>query len=129
MTITNYNDMIDSRDVIERIEHLRQLRQPGPVDLCDGDNETPQDELFAELAALEKLAAEASDYAPDWEYGETLIRDSYFETYAEELADDIGAINNDHGWPHNCIDWQRAARELQIDYTEVDFDGVSYWVR
>ena len=73
MTISNTDDVIDSRDVIERIEHLRQLRQPGPVDLGDEDDAQAQDDLFAELAALEKLAEEASDYAPDWEYGEALI--------------------------------------------------------
>jgi len=28
-----------------------------------------------------------------------------------------------------CIDWKAAARDLQVDYTEVDFDGVSYWIR
>ena len=26
-------------------------------------------------------------------------------------------------------DWERATRELQMDYTEVDFDGVTYWIR
>lgn len=27
------------------------------------------------------------------------------------------------------VDWERAARELQMDYTPVEFDGVTYWVR
>lgn len=27
------------------------------------------------------------------------------------------------------IDWERAAEELRMDYTAVDFDGVTYWVR
>lgn len=82
-----------------------------------------------ELAALEKLAEDASNYAADWGYGETLIRDSYFEEYAQQLAEDIGAINADATWPNNCIDWECAARELQSDYTAVDFDGVTYWIR
>jgi len=67
-----------------------------------------------------------------WEgawYPVTLIRDSYFENYAQELADGIGAINSDARWPNNCIDWARAARELQADYTSVDFDGETYWCR
>jgi pyruvate/2-oxoglutarate dehydrogenase complex dihydrolipoamide acyltransferase (E2) component len=83
----------------------------------------------AEHRALKALADEASGYAADWEYGETLIRDSYFKEYAQELADDIGAINRDATWPNDCIDWDRAARELQMDYTSVDFAGVTYWVR
>jgi hypothetical protein len=29
----------------------------------------------------------------------------------------------------SCIDWDQAARELQVDYFDVDFDGVTYWIR
>src|SRR5689334_22116322 len=83
----------------------------------------------AELKALQSLAEEAEGYAADWKHGETLIRDSYFKTYAQELADDIGAIDANASWPMSCIDWDQAARELQMDYTSVDFDGVTYWVR
>ena len=64
----------------------------------------------------------------DW-YPVTLIRDSYFKTYAMDLAEDIGAINFDATWPNNCIDWDKAARELRMDYTAVTFDGVDYWTR
>lgn len=62
-------------------------------------------------------------------YGATLVRDSYFEDYARELAEDCGLIQRDAHWPNDCIDWERAARELQMDYTSVEFDGVEYWVR
>lgn len=156
-TVDNMQDVMDSRDIIARIEELESERQ----DLADavqeakdaqleesskesgGDTdtlETLKEELETaeealkewdgadELKALQALAEEASQ-SPDWTYGETLIRDSYFERYAQELADDIGAINKDATWPNDCIDWERAARELQMDYTQVDFDGVTYWIR
>jgi antirestriction protein len=67
-----------------------------------------------------------------WEgvwYPVTLIRDSYFRDYAEELAADIGMIAVDVSWPNNCIDWDRAARELRMDYSSVEFDNVTYWTR
>lgn len=114
--ISNADDIIDSRDVIARIEELEEI-------------ETRDDDEEAELAALKAFAAEGADYAPDWDYGETCIRDSYFVEYAQQLAEDIGAINADATWPNNCIDWERAARELRMDYTAIDFDGVTYWVR
>ena len=103
--------------------------------LSGGDRfETPGD--AAEHAALLKLADEASQYAPDWEHGEILIRDSYFKEYAQELAEDCAPFprNSPEGkalemWPYRCIDWDQAARELQMDYTSVDFDGVTYWIR
>jgi hypothetical protein len=156
--ITNSDDIIDSRDVIARIEELEAERQAlhdavdeaaEAIEAFEGDlkseafdtlhdahdkarnamNEWGESDEGKELAALKALADEAEGYAPDWRYGEALIRDSYFTEYAQQLADDIGAINSDASWPNNCIDWERAARELQMDYTQVEFDGVTYWIR
>ena len=123
--ITNSDDIIDSRDVIERIEELRDEL----ADALEDKDRAVANDILGELIPLESLAKEASEYSPDWQYGEALIRDSYFEDYAQELADDIGAIPDGYTWPTSCIDWKAAARDLQVDYTEVDFDGVSYWIR
>ena len=65
----------------------------------------------------------------EWTYGLQLIADSYFETYAREFAEDIGAISGDERWPATCIDWEKAASELQYDYSSVEFDGETYWYR
>jgi hypothetical protein len=119
---SNADDVIDSREVIKRIEELRDYIDNYP------DAEQIED-ARAELAILDALEQEASGYAADWRYGETLIRDSYFEDYARELAEDIGAIKSDAQWPNNHIDWAAAADALKQDYTEVDYDGVSYWIR
>lgn len=132
--ISNMDDVIDSRDVIARIEHLEQLRQPGPVDLGPEDSACDQDSLFHELKTLEAFMAQMCDQGGDEEwrgdwYPVTCIRDSYFKDYAQELAEDLGTINSDVHWPYTCIDWDRAARELRMDYTAVEFDGVTYWVR
>ena len=67
--------------------------------------------------------------SPDWEHGETLIRDSYFEEYAQELAESCGMVNASAQWPARCIDWEQAASELKMDYMSVDFDGIEYWIR
>jgi len=109
------DDVLDSRDIIERIELLESLED--------------RDELEAEeLTALKALTEEASG-SPDWSYGETLIRDSYFQNYAQELAEDCGMLKDATSWPLTCIDWEQAARELQYDYTSAEFDGVTYWIR
>lgn len=131
--ITNSEDIIDSRDVIARIADLEGCdcgsdREDGEG--CDDtDCPTCYEDVREELTALKELAGQASGYAADWQYGEALIRDSYFQTYAMELADDIGAVDTNAGWPMSCIDWEQAARELQMDYTSVEFDGVTYWIR
>ncbi len=155
-TIDNSQDVMDSRDIIARIDELTgerdtaleeakeefeaariSARIEAAADNMPAPEETDFDEAAwvwddddsrDELKALEALAEEASG-SPDWPHGETLIRASYFETYAQDLADDLGYIKADVHWPYNCIDWERAARELQMDYTSVDFDGVDYWIR
>lgn len=113
--ITNEQDVIDSRDIIERIAELE---------------DTEDDDEKAELEALKALEEEASGYSSDWEYGSQLIRDSYFAEYAEELCKDIGDLPKELPWYiANHIDWDGVAEEIKQDYTMVDFNGVEYWVR
>ena len=136
-TVDNNEDVLDTRDIIARIEELKLEWNEG----TGGDN--PDDYTLSEddwavglgedgaheIVALLELAKEGADNFADWEHGETLVRDSYFKEYAQELGDYIGAIKADAGWPLNCIDWEQAARELRMDYTSVEFDGVTYWGR
>ena len=124
--VDKYEDIIDSRDIIERINELVEIDTAHANDPTEPELD---DDERHELDVLSRLAEEAEGYAADWLYGETLIRDSYFVEYAQELADDIGAIDTNASWPMSCIDWEQAARELQMDYTSVDFDGVTYWIR
>jgi hypothetical protein len=130
MAIYNDADVLDSRDIIARIEQLQAIREPGPVEegVLDPDDYTAdQDILFDELAALEALAEQASG-ASDWDSGEQLIRDSHFQTYARELADELDSAPA-QTWPYQHVDWEAAANELQQDYTPVEFAGVTYWIR
>ena len=78
-----------------------------------------------ELKSLQSLEAAG---LPDWKFGTTLVRDSYFTEHAVNEADSIFGIEFNQ-WPYTCIDWEQAATELQQDYTQVDFDGVTYWAR
>jgi len=144
--ISNSDDIIDIRNVIERVEQLHDELQDGanpPIGpkalalwfqaIADDDAHTLQDaarELLTLTALLDDCKGNGGDeqWQGDW-YPVTLIRDSYFRDYAEELADDIGAINRDALWPCNCIDWDETADQLKQDYTTVEFDGVTYWVR
>jgi hypothetical protein len=121
-TFDKYQDIIDSRDVDSRIEELEAERDAAAeagTDFVDGE----------ELAALVAFRDEAAGYAPEWLYGCPLIRDSYFKDYAQELAEDVGALKSAEEWPYTCIDWDKAARDLQADYSSAELDGVTYWFR
>ncbi len=134
-TVDNSEDVLDSRDVIARIEELEAER----ADIVSEDDDTSvvQDEAKAalkawdeengeELAALKAFADEISGYASDWEHGCALIRDSYFETYMDEMLEDCGDLpKNLPSYISISIDYEA----LQMDYSAVDFDGTTYWVR
>lgn len=87
-------------------------------------------DAFRELA--EQIGCESTpDALRDWadDFEPTLIHETYFEDYARELADDCGMLDKDAGWPANHIDWDAAADELKQDYTTVEYDGATYFLR
>lgn len=148
--ISNSEDIIDSREVVARIEFLTNERADllealnNAVDelntnnsddalrsvvsenreaLEDWDNSN-KDELDALIAFTKELA----DYCPDWEHGTTLIRDSHWDDYVQELLEDIGDLPKDLP-NYIVIDWERTGANIQMDYTSGEFDGVTYWAR
>lgn len=139
-TISNLDDTIDVRDIIARVEELREERDDLQTALDGGSQEDVnalaewETDNAEELAELESLLDDLNGMGGDeqWEgdwYPVTLIRDSYFQDYAQELAEDCGMIDTNAKWPMTCIDWEKAARELQWDYSSVGVNGVTYWTR
>lgn len=110
-------DVIDSRDVADWLEDW------------DNSDDLPSERAHHLARILRELDESGEDYSEDWKYGATLIRDSHFRDYAQELAEDCGMVPEGLTWPLTCIDWDRAARDLQVDYTAIDVAGTTYWVR
>lgn len=138
--ITNSENVIDSRDVIDRIQYLESLRDdfqddnnlPSYAGLGESDEwqEWDESEEAQELDVLQRLADDAEGYAEGWRYGVALIRESYFTDYARELIEDCGNLPRDlPAYIENNINWDGVAEDLLADYTAVDFDGVTYYVR
>ena len=132
--VSNSDDVIDVRAVIERVEELEEERDDYDPDAEDALAWAVQNsEDAAELGMLLELLSDLEGYGGDhqWRgswYPVTLVRDSYFREYAMELAEELNSHQN-QSWPNNCIDWDQAARELRMDYSSVEFDGVTYWYR
>jgi hypothetical protein len=120
MNVNNFEDVIDSREVIDRIEELEN-----EIELADVTDDM-EDER-EELEALKDLAEQCENMA-DWTYGEALIRRSYWEEYVEELLKDCGDLPQDLPW-YIAIDWGITANNIEADYASVDFDGVEYLIR
>lgn len=163
------DDIIDVRDIIERIEELESEKE----DLTEAVNEAatqaewphPWSEAQEKALAIDNPEREqdASNYAAalealntwseenaqelqtltdimddlkgyggdeqwrgDW-YPLTLISESYFTDYAEELVRDCYDLKGLPDFVH--VDWEATAREIQIDYSTVEIDGVTYFYR
>lgn len=128
-------DVIDVRDIIARVLELRDERDEynekmGSPDAWDG---VPDGEP-EELAMLEDILSELAGYGGDTEfegdlYPVQLVADSYFQEYTQNLAEECGMVDTDARWPMTCIDWEQAARELQMDYSYIQIHDSSYWYR
>jgi len=130
------SEIRDVRELIERFEELETERE----ELCDDEtkpalvaewDESTEGEEFKSLKSfLEDLAGSGGDHKwrGDW-YPVTLIPEHSFKEYAQQLAEEIGAINADAAWPANCIDWDEAARQLQQDYSQADWDDITFYYR
>lgn len=129
--ITNDIDVIDSRDIIERITELERNTEDEIITLIDNEDWAAIDDIdndeLSELAELKKLASQCEG-AGDWEYGELLIRRSYWIAYVEELLRDIGDLPANIPW-YIEIDWETTARNIEMDYASVDFGDVEYLIR
>jgi antirestriction protein len=126
-----YDDVIDVRDIIERLEELES-----DIDFqCTASvyGLGKEAELKAELKTLVSIMDEMQGYGGDeqWRgdwYPLTLIRESHFTDYVQEMLEDCGEIPKD--LPHYIhIDWQATARDVQVDYTPIEVDGATYFYR
>lgn len=146
--IQRFEELQDERWDLEK--ELEDAQQSVEISDPDDGQETPeaQDRLRNAVAELDSWLEDywgeldcLADVLDDlrgaggdhqWQgawYPLTLIADTYFVRFAEELAGDMGAVDPNGEWPLNCIDWERAANELQVDYTSVEIDGQTYWYR
>jgi|688.fasta_scaffold89725_7 hypothetical protein len=141
-TIFDYHsDTIDSRDIQERIDELQSEFDSHVDEYEESDGEEDGEEYAGEdllnwleengdeFVTLLEIKEEVEQYTSEWDDGAFMIADDYLELYAQELAEDTGAIDRKAKWPLTHIDWDAAAEELKCDYSEVTIAGKSYWIR
>lgn len=140
----NFNDdMIDSRNILARLryldgeletareERIENFEAENSREVTDDErekfeNETPPEwEHAEEHKSLSEIIEEIGETAAH--YGVTLVNDSHFEDYAEDYARDVCGMSGSEKWPFNHIDWEKAANELQSDYTQIEIDGQTFW--
>ena len=120
------DDVIDSRDIVERIEELEAQKQSHEENEADAPwTECDEAELVTLQAFVEEIEQYAGDKASD---GITCVEDSHFEDYMDEfVADCYGDMysKNLPSWMTITLDYDA----LKQDYTPCDLDGRTYWIR
>lgn len=129
-----HGDVIGSRDIIERIEELQDIKDSMQQDVDDGKASGSelalwlQGEEAEELNMLREFAEECEQYSSDWEYGETLIHTDYFTDYCMVILKDCGDLPTNIPW-YVVIDEEATAENLKSDYVELELDGQIYYMR
>jgi hypothetical protein len=116
----------------EEIEELQELQEA--LDEAQGlldDFEKFDDK--EELDMLKEIVSQGEDCS-DWSYGTNLIHDDYFTEYTEELVHDCYEMPKELSegkwpWCHVKMDWDAAAEELKSDYTTIEVNGETYYIR
>lgn len=128
-------DVIDVRDIIARVLELRDERDEynekmGSPDAWDGVPDGEPEELAMLEGILSELAGYGGDeeFDGDW-YPVELVAESYFQEYAQDLAEDCGMVDTNARWSMHCINWEQAANELLDDYSGIVIRGFTYWYR
>jgi len=151
-SIDSNADIIDIRDVIARVEELREEREPLEAEYNEVNESDDKDsdeavhdallaakeelddwdsENYAELKSLQDLLESCKRRGGDeqWEgdwYPISLIRDSYFNEAMDEMVEECYTLPKDLPfWMTITYDYEA----LKQDYTSVEFNGVTYWVR
>lgn len=135
-------DVLDSRDLQERIEELETELEALTEDLDAAEEENDEAAVNDAEQAIEEWKEENQEeidaltalkdccWDCGWRYGIAFIAEEDFEAYAQDLASDLyGEEIRNESWPFDCIDWERAAGALRQDYSSIDYQGTTYLFR
>jgi len=111
--------MIDTRDLQEELESLQK-------------EENLEDWQTEELEKIKKLKNEMG--ASDFEDGMTLIEESEFEDYCQDLAYDCGYLSGSHSCSNPnpldyFIDWKDWADHCKMDFSDIEYEDKTYYYR
>ena len=137
-------DCIDTRDLIEKRDELKQQILDSFLETFEHyEDQTDdfEDILFEEeeiqswkedwedeLKEIEEIDSIEDELGSEFDYGVTLVHEDYWEEYVEELLIEIGYLPIDFpSWIE--IDWEATANNVKQDYTEVEYQGETYYGR
>jgi hypothetical protein len=140
-----YLDIDELNERLEELTALKEAVQDAETALAEAETDEEKEEASSdledakivfsvfeikELEALEELKNDIGESRGKIsEDGGPFIHCDDFVEYAQELAEEIGALDLNASWPMTCIDWDKAAKELSADYSVITWDGNDYYFR
>lgn len=83
-----------------------------------------------DLNTIKEINYIEEEIGEEFQYGVHLIEEKDFTEYCQQFEEDCGYIGRDlPTWITNNIDWDGVADDLRVDYSEIDYQGVSYLYR
>jgi len=101
-------EVTDWQDVPENCRHMDVA-----MDLADYYGNSYQDLDVFEAAREAGIDFSNVDDSYQGEYKSDI-------DFAQETADQLGAVDKNASWPMTCINWEQAAKELMYDYSEAN---------
>jgi len=115
----DHSDIIDSRDVVGYLGHLKD-----ELEDMTGDS---LDHLQLDIDKLQEFVNTCEKYSSDWEYGVSIIPEAKWVDYVKDMLIDIGYIPKDiPGFIE--IDWEATAENIKVDYVDVEYDGEKFFL-
>lgn len=137
--LSSYADVIDSRQVIDRVEELTAEIEAGSTDPDVGREFEALNGLLAGFRSCVQYERQVAD-------GMTAVRETYWVEHITERTGDCWVADwyeedpftfkrKRLSWeditsraPFNYIDWAAYARDCRTDCSEFEYDGVTYIV-
>lgn len=135
---------IDTRNLIEERDNLKQAILDSFLDSFpqyEDMTECFEDILFEEeeiqdwkdyfeedLKTIKEIDEIEDEIGSEFSYGTTLIPEDDFTEYVEDLLVEFGYISKDFpSWIE--IDWEATADNVKQDYSELEYEGKTYFYR
>ena len=135
----NTQDLAETRDNLKQqilddfIENFPQYEE---ITECFEDIRFEEEEIESwksgwqkELEEIEEIDTIENECI-EFSFGETLIYEHDFESYCQELCEEIGYLPKElPSFISFNINWEGVADDLRGDYSEVDYQGRTYLFR
>ena len=120
--VNSFNDYFETEigDFDELIKH---------IDNSDNEDvEEWRDDKVYDFEHIDEIN-ELEDEITEFPFGETLIPNDDFTEYCEDMVNDCYNLKDVPDFIKDNINWDGVASDLEVDYSNVTYQGESYLVR